>query len=66
MTDQQRFHTIAALVNSHIYTPNMQRMSFADSSIDIIIHSDTLEHVPDSKTALKESKRVLKLGGHLF
>jgi len=45
---------------------DMQRMSFADSSIDIILHSDTLEHVPDSKTALKESWRVLKPGGHLF
>ncbi|PYK09666.1 MAG: SAM-dependent methyltransferase, partial [Verrucomicrobia bacterium] len=45
---------------------DMQRMSFADSSIDIIIHSDTLEHVADSKGALKESVRVLKLGGHLF
>ena len=45
---------------------DMQRMSFADSSIDIIIHSDTLEHVPDSKAALKESMRVLKPGGHLF
>src|SRR5207247_6023199 len=45
---------------------DMQRMSFADSSIDIIIHSDTLEHVPDSKAALKESLRVLKPGGNLF
>jgi len=45
---------------------DMQRMSFEDSSIDIIIHSDTLEHVPDSKTALKETLRVLKPGGHLF
>jgi SAM-dependent methyltransferase len=45
---------------------DMQRMSFADSSIDVIIHSDTLEHVPDSKAALKESRRVLKPGGHLF
>jgi SAM-dependent methyltransferase len=45
---------------------DMQRMSFADSSIDLIIHSDTLEHVPDSKAALKESWRVLKPGGHLF
>jgi SAM-dependent methyltransferase len=44
---------------------DMQRMSFADSSIDII-HSDTLEHVPDSTVALKESLRVLKPGGHLF
>lgn len=45
---------------------DMQRMSFGDSSIDIIIHSDTLEHVPDSEAALKESRRVLKPGGHLF
>jgi SAM-dependent methyltransferase len=45
---------------------DMQRMSFADSSIDVIIHSDTLEHVPDSKAALRESRRVLKPGGHLF
>jgi ubiquinone/menaquinone biosynthesis C-methylase UbiE len=35
-------------------------MSFPDSSIDVIIHSDTLEHVPDSKAALKECLRVLK------
>ena len=45
---------------------DMQQMSFEDSSIDVIIHSDTLEHVPDSKAALKESMRVLKPGGHLF
>jgi SAM-dependent methyltransferase len=45
---------------------DLQRMSFDDSSIDIIIHSDTLEHVRDSKAALKETLRVLKPGGHLF
>jgi SAM-dependent methyltransferase len=45
---------------------DMQQMSFPDSSIDVIIHSDTLEHVPDSKTALKECWRVLRPGGHLF
>src|SRR2546430_17602024 len=26
MTDQQRFDTIAAIGNSHIYTPNMDRL----------------------------------------
>lgn len=41
-------------------------MSFEDPSIDIMIHSDTLEHVPDSRAALKESGRVLKPGGRLF
>jgi ubiquinone/menaquinone biosynthesis C-methylase UbiE len=40
----------------------MQRMTFADSSIDVIVHADTLEHVPDSKAAPKESMRVLKPG----
>jgi len=45
---------------------DMQRMRFANSSVDVILHSDTLEHVPDSTTALKESMRVLKPGGHLF
>src|SRR6266480_7347048 len=42
---------------------DMQRMSFADSSIDVILHSDTLEHVPDSKAALRESWRILKPDG---
>jgi len=45
---------------------DMQQMRFADSSIDIILHSDTLEHVPNPKAALKECVRVLKPGGHLF
>ncbi|MEP6936896.1 MAG: methyltransferase domain-containing protein [Chthoniobacterales bacterium] len=45
---------------------DMQRMNYDDASIDIIIHSDTLEHVPDSRAALAESLRILKTGGHLF
>jgi SAM-dependent methyltransferase len=45
---------------------DMHRMTFPDSSIDVIIHSDTLEHVSDSKAALEESRRILKPGGHLF
>lgn len=45
---------------------DLQRMSFASASIDIIIHSDTLEHVSDSKAALKECWRTLKPGGRLF
>ena len=45
---------------------DLQSLNFADDSIEVIIHSDTLEHVPDSKVALKESHRVLKPGGRLF
>jgi SAM-dependent methyltransferase len=45
---------------------DMQRMTFEDNSIDVIIHSDTLEHVPDSRMALQECRRILKNGGYLF
>ena len=44
----------------------MEQVSFADSSVDVIIHSDTLEYIPDSKVPLRESMRVLKPGGYLF
>lgn len=45
---------------------DLQQMNLPDDSVDIIIHSDTLEHVPDSLQALRECRRVLKEGGHLF
>jgi SAM-dependent methyltransferase len=45
---------------------DLQRMNFGSGSFDAIIHSDTLEHVPNSKAALEECYRVLKDGGRLF
>jgi SAM-dependent methyltransferase len=45
---------------------DMQKMSFESGSVDVIIHSDTLEHIPNSKLALSECFRVLKPKGHLF
>jgi SAM-dependent methyltransferase len=45
---------------------DMQRMNFETGSVDLIIHSDTLEHVPDSRAALQECHRVLKPNGYLF
>jgi SAM-dependent methyltransferase len=45
---------------------DLQRMEFADQSIDVVIHSDTLEHVPNSRAALRECRRVLNRGGYLF
>jgi 2-polyprenyl-3-methyl-5-hydroxy-6-metoxy-1,4-benzoquinol methylase len=39
--------------------------SIRDSSIDVIVSMDTLEHVPDWKAALKEFHRVLKPDGRL-
>jgi SAM-dependent methyltransferase len=45
---------------------DLQHTNYDDASVDIIIHSDTLGDVPDSRAALAESFRVLKPGGHLF
>ncbi len=45
---------------------DMQQMNLPDESIDIVVHSDSLEHIPDPLQALRECRRVLKKGGHLF
>ena len=39
---------------------------FPDSSFDIILSGDVLEHVPDLQAALRDSARILKPGGHLI
>jgi SAM-dependent methyltransferase len=42
---------------------DMTRMAFADATFDLVVHSDTLEHVPHPVTALSECRRVLSPGG---
>jgi len=41
------------------------RLPFADDSVDHIICSEVLEHLPDYRSALRELQRVLRPGGHL-
>jgi SAM-dependent methyltransferase len=42
-------------------------LSYRDSIFDIVLTSETLEHLPDVGRALREIHRVLKLGGfHVF
>ena len=46
---------------------DLMHLSYPDSSFDLVITSETLEHVPDVKTALSEIRRVLKCNGmHIF
>jgi ubiquinone/menaquinone biosynthesis C-methylase UbiE len=42
---------------------DMMHMHFSDETYDLVVHSDTLEHVPKPVTALTECRRVLTSGG---
>ncbi len=43
---------------------DMTRMPYGDGSYDLVVHSDTLEHVPQPTAALSECYRVLSPGGY--
>ena len=46
---------------------DIQHTHFQDDSLDYILTSDVLEHVPNTGVALKETYRILKPGGyHIF
>jgi SAM-dependent methyltransferase len=46
---------------------DIERLSYADAAFDLVLTSDTLEHVPDPARALGETRRVLRPGGrHVF
>jgi SAM-dependent methyltransferase len=44
---------------------DMHAMPYADSAFDLVVHSDTLEHVAQPIRALAECRRVLAPGGAL-
>ena len=76
-----RDYTGASLIASEYYGPahrsgeivngtrheDLQRLSFDDASLDVVITSDVMEHVPDAPAAEREIVRVLRpLGWYLF
>jgi ubiquinone/menaquinone biosynthesis C-methylase UbiE len=42
----------------------MESLPFEDSSFDLVVHTDTLEHVENPGKGLSECHRVLKIGGY--
>lgn len=53
----------------HVEYPeeDIQALSFPDGRFDLVLTSETLEHVPDPRRALRETRRVLRAGGrHVF
>ena len=50
-----------------VRSEDLTRLTFPDESFDLILTSETLEHIPDLRLALKEIRRVLVPGGrHIF
>ena len=50
-----------------ILNQDLQALTFADGSIDLVISEDVFEHVPDFRAGFSEVHRVLKRGGaHIF
>jgi SAM-dependent methyltransferase len=46
-----------------IPSEDLSALSYGDGMFDLVVNSDTLEHVPDFDRALAEIRRVLKPGG---
>jgi SAM-dependent methyltransferase len=42
---------------------DMMALPFANGAFDLVVHSDTLEHVPEPVRGLAECRRVLRPGG---
>ncbi len=46
---------------------DIQALTYPDASFDLVLTSETLEHVPDFRRALAETRRILRIGGrHVF
>ena len=66
-----RMHAFLAPLPSLTYVEypqeDVQALSWPDGSYDLVLTSETLEHVPDLHRALDEIRRVLRPGGrHVF
>jgi SAM-dependent methyltransferase len=50
-----------------VCSEDLTRLTYPDASFDLVLTSETLEHVPDLDAALSEIRRVLVPGGrHIF
>jgi len=49
--------------NIQYYPDNATHLRFYDNSFDVVVSFETIEHITDYQTFLKECRRVLKPGG---
>jgi SAM-dependent methyltransferase len=53
-------------IRAGVRCEDVQRMSYADTSFDLVSHTEVLEHVPDDARAFAELRRVLRPGGWML
>ena len=62
-------HAVLARMPLHTFGAypevDMHKLPYPDDSFDLVVHSDTLEHIPNPVHALQECRRILKPRGHL-
>ncbi|TAL00200.1 MAG: SAM-dependent methyltransferase [Rhodospirillaceae bacterium] len=60
-------HPLLERMSGHVFCAypdvDMHALPFPRATFDFVVHSDTLEHVPNPVHALEECRRVLKPGG---
>ena len=52
-------------IRAGVRCEDVQRLSYADASFDLLTHTEVLEHVPDDARAFAELHRVLRPGGRM-
>lgn len=57
---------IVEIMGRPVRHESLQETSYAAGSLDLVMHFDVLEHVPDAAQALAECHRILRPGGWLF
>jgi SAM-dependent methyltransferase len=45
---------------------DVQHLSYADASFDVVTHTEVFEHIPDDRRAFAECHRVLRPGGMML
>lgn len=69
LNDAGTLHPVLSRISGHVFGAypevDMHALPFPASKFDLVVHSDTLEHVPNPVHALAECRRVLKPAGAL-